>query len=279
MPKVKFVPQNLELEVPPGANLRQVLLRNKQPVYSRITQFTNCRGHGLCGTCWVEVDPTSQLSQRTFREKLKLSGRGDSVRLSCQTRVLGDCTVQATAGSLDLASDPTGAKSRRELFGLAWSAGTSLFLAQFGVVSVWFMWPRFKAGEFGGKFDLGPFDQLEVDRMYPDYRQTGRFWLIRLPDRLRSADEKETPQGLLALYTTCTHLGCKPEWVAVNNRFECPCHGSKFQKDGTYISGPAPRGLDRFEVTLDRDGNVIVDTGRLVRGQPHGVDNIKRQDT
>ncbi|MBI3963105.1 MAG: Rieske 2Fe-2S domain-containing protein [Deinococcus sp.] len=276
MPKVKFVPQNLELEVPQGANLRRVLLRNKLPVYTRVTQFTNCRGHGLCGTCWVEVDPTSQLSERTFREKVKLAGRGEQVRLSCQTRVLGDGTVQATAGSLDLASDPTGAKSRRELFGLAWTAGTSLFLAQFGVVSLWFSWPRFKPGEFGSKFDIGPVDQLEVDLMYGDYRQTGQFWLIRLPEQLRNT---ATPDGVLALYITCTHLGCKFEWVPVNNRFECPCHGSKFQKDGTYISGPAPRGLDRFELAVTRDRDVVVDTGRLIRGQPRGVNNIGRQDT
>jgi len=52
------------------------------------------------------------------------------------------------------------------------------------------------------------------------------------------------------LYAVCTHLGCLPKWVATNNRFECPCHGSKFEKDGTYIEGPAPRSLDRFRTTI-----------------------------
>ncbi|MCA9911805.1 MAG: Rieske 2Fe-2S domain-containing protein, partial [Anaerolineae bacterium] len=33
-------------------------------------------------------------------------------------------------------------------------------------------------------------------------------------------------------------------------RFECPCHGSKFTANGSYIEGPAPRGLDRFPVTI-----------------------------
>jgi len=55
---------------------------------------------------------------------------------------------------------------------------------------------------------------------------------------------------LLALYGVCTHLGCLPKWVPTNTRFECPCHGSKFQGDGSYIEGPAPRALDRFVVTV-----------------------------
>jgi cytochrome b6-f complex iron-sulfur subunit len=54
----------------------------------------------------------------------------------------------------------------------------------------------------------------------------------------------------VALYAVCTHLGCLPKWVDITNRFECPCHGSKYERTGLYISGPAPRSLDRFRTIL-----------------------------
>jgi cytochrome b6-f complex iron-sulfur subunit len=57
-------------------------------------------------------------------------------------------------------------------------------------------------------------------------------------------------QGVVVLYAVCTHLGCLPKWVDNNNRFECPCHGSKYEKSGKYIEGPAPRSLDRFATTV-----------------------------
>jgi cytochrome b6-f complex iron-sulfur subunit len=100
----------------------------------------------------------------------------------------------------------------------------------------------------------------------------------------------ETDQGMLGLYKVCTHLGCLYKWVPANNRFECPCHGSKFELDGTWIEGPAPRDLDRFEViVLDAGGNEVartdqdgkpltlpesaveleVDTGKRIMGKPH----------
>jgi cytochrome b6-f complex iron-sulfur subunit len=44
----------------------------------------------------------------------------------------------------------------------------------------------------------------------------------------------------------CTHLGCIYAWVSANNRFECPCHGSKYRLDGRRVESPAPRTLDRF---------------------------------
>jgi cytochrome b6-f complex iron-sulfur subunit len=67
-----------------------------------------------------------------------------------------------------------------------------------------------------------------------------------------------TDQGMVGIYKVCTHLGCLYKWVPPNSRFECPCHGSKFELDGTYIEGPAPRSLDRFEISIvDADGNVL----------------------
>ena len=65
----------------------------------------------------------------------------------------------------------------------------------------------------------------------------------------------------------CTHLGCLYKWEQANNRFECPCHGSKFTREGLYIEGPAPRSLDTFLVAVE-GGEVAVDTGKKELGGP-----------
>ena len=69
---------------------------------------------------------------------------------------------------------------------------------------------------------------------------------------------------LFALSQKCPHLGCHVPYCESSGRFECPCHGSIYDLAGEYITGPAPRGMDRYEVTLDGD-NVVVDTSVLER--------------
>ena len=73
-----------------------------------------------------------------------------------------------------------------------------------------------------------------------------------------------------ALYQRCPHLGCKPNPCLKNFWFECPCHGSKYNRVGEKQGGPAPRGLDRFPLEVS-GGNIIVDTGGLVIGPPIGT--------
>ena len=62
-----------------------------------------------------------------------------------------------------------------------------------------------------------------------------------------------------ALITTCTHLGCTPNWLASENKFKCPCHGSGFYRSGVNFEGPAPRPLERARITLADDGQILVD--------------------
>jgi cytochrome b6-f complex iron-sulfur subunit len=68
-------------------------------------------------------------------------------------------------------------------------------------------------------------------------------------------------QGVYAISTTCTHLGCviKP----TDGGFECPCHGSRFHPDGAVAKGPAPRALPWFKVTVS-GGAVQVDEGATI---------------
>ena len=133
--------------------------------------------------------------------------------------------------------------TRREFAFYIWGASIALFSAATGGAIVWFMLPRFKEGEFGGLFADQPVPELDAA---PIGVPSGKFWL------------SNTDKGIVALYKVCTHLGCLYAWADLNGRFECPCHGSKFDLDGTYIEGPAPRSLDRFAMTIRTSGGELI---------------------
>ena len=101
MPKVKFVSENIELEVPQGANLRKEAIRANIHLYPGIHKYLNCRGLALCAKCAVSVKAgTQNCSVKGFREKLRLMlsylpiGQKHEIRLACQTRVLGDVELE-----------------------------------------------------------------------------------------------------------------------------------------------------------------------------------------
>ncbi len=70
-------------------------------------------------------------------------------------------------------------------------------------------------------------------------------------------------EGLHAVSSTCTHLGCIV--VLKNDGFQCPCHGSAYNKDGKVIAGPAPRNLPWLEVSQDIDGTLVVDASKEIK--------------
>lgn len=154
------------------------------------------------------------------------------------------------------------APSRREFLYYIWGASIVLLLGEATAGIIWFSLPRFKEGTFGGVFNITP-DKVPAADVAPANIPEGRFWISNVDG-----------EGLVVLYGVCTHLGCLPKWVDNNNRFECPCHGSKYQKDGHYIEGPAPRSLDRFPITItftdgtlaeqNADGDPIPLNGRTI---------------
>jgi ferredoxin len=88
-----------------GANLREAARQAGIPIYKGVDKYLNCRGLGLCGTCRVLVKKGMEnLSPKTFMERfnfnahpltmLAVIGHEDEMRLSCQVRVNGDCTVE-----------------------------------------------------------------------------------------------------------------------------------------------------------------------------------------
>jgi cytochrome b6-f complex iron-sulfur subunit len=143
--------------------------------------------------------------------------------------------------------------SRRELLSYAWGVAAAILGAEIGGIVLLFSMPRFKEGEFGGSFDAGRVDRFEEGSV-TTFRE-GRFFLMRQGEEFA------------ALYQVCSHLGCLVRWDGDNQVYVCPCHGAKFAKDGTVISGPPPRAMDRFAVEIV-DGRVVVDTGQRTFGAP-----------
>lgn len=67
-------------------------------------------------------------------------------------------------------------------------------------------------------------------------------------------------ETIYALVAVCTHLGCTPNWLAAQNKFKCPCHGSGYYMSGVNFEGPTPRPLERAEISVSPDdGQLIVD--------------------
>ncbi len=67
------------------------------------------------------------------------------------------------------------------------------------------------------------------------------------------------PEGYYALSAICTHLGCLTAFKSELGIIACPCHGSKFNRDGVKVAGPAPKPLPRLRMWLNDDGELMVD--------------------
>ena len=74
---------------------------------------------------------------------------------------------------------------------------------------------------------------------------------------------KQSEGQVVVFSPMCTHLGCGYTWDATERKFKCPCHGSGYDSEGINFEGPAPRPMDRAKVTLDAEGQIVVDTGTL----------------
>lgn len=139
--------------------------------------------------------------------------------------------------------------SRRQFLGLAWLTSLAVFVGETFVALFQFVQPV-AAGGFGGIVKAGTVDAFPVGSI--TLIQEGRFYVHRLEDG-----------SFLALWQRCTHLGCAVPWVEDEDQFHCPCHGSLFNKVGEVLSGPAPRPMDLFPITIE-GGEIFVDTGEPI---------------
>jgi menaquinol-cytochrome c reductase iron-sulfur subunit len=54
------------------------------------------------------------------------------------------------------------------------------------------------------------------------------------------------------LSAVCPHLGCSIAWNDDKKQFVCPCHNGTFAADGTFVSGPPPRGMDELDASIEQ---------------------------
>ena len=161
--------------------------------------------------------------------------------------------------------------TRREFLNYVGIASMALFMAATGGAIYAFSLPRFREGEFGGQKAIGAVgEKLPAADSRPVAYPDVKTWIVNVGPQGAAQGGGHT--GLVALYKVCVHLGCLYAWVESNHRFECPCHGSKYQLDGTYIEGPAPRDADRFVVQLvDGTGNVVAQTDNTPGSPTYGA--------
>jgi cytochrome b6-f complex iron-sulfur subunit len=157
---------------------------------------------------------------------------------------------------------------------LKWSMGLGWVgvLASFGAASLAFIWPNLRGG-FGARIPIGSTDEIlgEIDANEGRFEfPEGRSLVVKYdpamdPEGVYADITNQT--GIMALYQRCVHLGCKVPWCAASQWWECPCHGSKYNRWGEWQEGPAARGLDRFLVE-EVEGQVVVDTSTVITGPP-----------
>ena len=74
-------------------------------------------------------------------------------------------------------------------------------------------------------------------------------------------------EGFFSLSAVCTHLGCLTTWQPEINMITCPCHGSKFNRDGAIVEGPAPKPLPWLRMWVNDDGELMVDRATKVAAE------------
>jgi cytochrome b6-f complex iron-sulfur subunit len=159
-----------------------------------------------------------------------------------------------TASPREGGAEPISVKrglQRRTIFRWAGWGTIMLLLAQWSAGFVGFFTPK-KVGAFGGEISAGAVTDFQVGEV--KVIQEGKFYISRVP------------QGVLALWWKCPHLGCTVPWkaddpsmdqLANKGRFNCPCHGSIYDRFGQIVQGPAPRPMDLFPTEV-RDGKIFV---------------------
>jgi cytochrome b6-f complex iron-sulfur subunit len=144
---------------------------------------------------------------------------------------------------------------RRQLLRIGFLTGTLLavtelsaaFLPFFRVIKIEGLGAKITAGN---KVDIVAAFNASKDE--PILNRQGRFFLIHAPGAIAAA------------YVKCTHLGCTVPFNKGEDQFHCPCHGSLYEKTtALVIGGPAPRGLDLFNVSESATGALVVDTNPL----------------
>jgi cytochrome b6-f complex iron-sulfur subunit len=133
------------------------------------------------------------------------------------------------------------------MFVVAWtSLSGTMLLWTLGTLR--FLFPNVLA-EPSSKVKVGFPENFEEGKVIEKFKDKN-MWIVRNEGKI------------YALSTTCTHLGCTPNWLEGAAKFKCPCHGSGFYISGINFEGPAPRPLERWSLSIGDDGQIVVDKSK-----------------
>lgn len=185
--------------------------------------------------------------------------------------------------------------SRRQFFNRTIILMMQIGLGGFGLACIAFLWPQLGGG-FGSAIKVGLVSDVLAEIRNSNgflYRAEGRMWLTEYPNGavekarasysapelagMEAGLELGLDGGVIALYQKCPHLGCRVPECVTSQWFECPCHGSQYNRVGEKRGGPAPRGMDRFAMSVDAAGSLTVDTGTIIQGPPIGTNTTGQE--
>ena len=251
-------------------------------VLAGVVVLTAARRRETTGVLSRETRSRDQKAERTVSSK-------EFERESVASRSTALAVPQSVAVAPWTPPDPEAIGiSRRQFFNRATVTLMSAGLGGFGAAVLGFLWKGAEGG-FGSKINAGKVDDIIAGIRSNNgflYLPEARAWVTEYPkESLAKAEAIYASQapvfagmssGIVALYQKCPHLGCRVPTCATSQWFECPCHGSQFNRVGEKKGGPAPRGMDRFAVSIN-NGSVVIDTGAVFGGPSIGTNTTGQE--
>ena len=232
-------------------------------------------------------------STAALADETPADGRAVEKSAALERREPSTEVVKATTGEIApwVPPDPeTLGVSRRQFLNRGIVTVMSFSLGTFGLSLIGFLWPS-SSGGFGGKVRVGTISDIKATITQGKgfgYFPEARMWVTEYPssalEKARKVPAYTAPvllgmeHGFVFLYQKCVHLGCRVPSCETSQWFECPCHGSQYNRVGEKKGGPAPRGLDRF--TPEFSGDVVTvntSTPGIIQGPPIGTNTTGQE--
>ncbi len=253
--------------------------------------FRNRDSAAAIGQLSGETVKRDRAATITEAEEPALVASGKAVEAAARAERSGALVAAGSAAPVAyVPPDPeTIGVARRQFLNRGIVAIFGLGLTSFGAACIAFLWPQGSSG-FGSVINVGRITDIQASIKAGGgffYVPEGRMWVTEYP---QDAVEKAVtsygffPQvegglraGVVALYQTCPHLGCRVPECGTSQWFECPCHGSQYNRVGEKKGGPAPRGMDRFPMAVNAANELEVDTGTVIQGPPIGTNTTGQE--
>ena len=243
---------------------------------------------GLLARETLKRDRQARKAKGTTEEAsvLPAAATGREVERAVRTQAVATVAPKTPVPWTPMDEDQLGV-TRRQFFNRSITVMMVAGIAGFAASIIAFLWPSLKGG-FGSRVTVGKIDDIlaEIDAAKgPKYVAEARTYLVPYPaSALQKAKKVYSGAvldgmnaGVVALYQKCVHLGCRVPWCSTSQWFECPCHGSQYNRVGEKKGGPAPRGLDRFAIVVGAGGLITVDSASRTDGPPIGTNTTGQE--